>query len=174
MFDILPLSRLHDRRQFDCGVSELNHYLQNTARQHGAKGIARTFVLVNDQEPGVILGYYTLCACEVVTEKMLRKHAKKYPPKAPAAKLARLAVDRRQQGKGLGSFMMVDAFNKILSVSEILGIIGFFVDAKDQIAKNFYLHYGFIELVEDPFELYLPMETLKTALADRFQSNIEK
>ncbi len=174
MFEIAPLTRLHDRRRFDCGVSELNHYLQNTARQHGTKGIARTFVLVNDQEPGVILGYYTLCACEVVTEKMPRKHAKKYPPKAPAAKLARLAVDKGQQNKGLGSFLMVDAFNKILSASKILGIIGFFVDAKDQTAKKFYLRYGFIELPDDPLELYLPMETLAAAFADSPQSNIDR
>jgi GNAT superfamily N-acetyltransferase len=174
MLDIAPLTRLHDRRRFDCGVSELNHYLQNTARQHSAKGIARTFVLVNDQTPGIILGYYTLCACEVVTEKMPRKHAKKYPPRAPAAKLARLAVDKQQQGRGLGSFMMVDAFNKVLSVSRILGIIGFFVDAKDETAKKFYLRYGFIALPDDPFELYIPMETLQAAFADSPQSTIDK
>jgi len=45
---IEPLGSSHDRAGFDCGVTSLNRYLRETARQHVAKGIGKTFVLVED------------------------------------------------------------------------------------------------------------------------------
>jgi hypothetical protein len=36
-----------DRQQFDCGIPELNEYLQRYARQNHTRGIAKTFVAVN-------------------------------------------------------------------------------------------------------------------------------
>lgn len=46
MIQIEALSNRHNRKQFDCGNESLNRYLQQTARQHAQKGIARTFVLM--------------------------------------------------------------------------------------------------------------------------------
>lgn len=59
------------------------------------------------------------------------EYAKKYPRKVPAAKLARLAVTMDRQRQGLGGLMMVDAMRRTLAVAENIGIIGFFVDAKN-------------------------------------------
>ena len=59
--------------------------------------------------------------------------------------------------------MMVNAIERIIRVSEHLGIIGFFVDAKDQNAKAFYQQFGFIALPDNPLELFLPIATLKQA-----------
>ena len=81
----------------DCGNDELNRYLRSTARQHLEKGMSRTFVLIDDNNPTMILGYYTLAACEIHAEKLPRKYSKKYPSKVPAAKLARLAVSEIKQ-----------------------------------------------------------------------------
>jgi len=47
MLRVEPLSRLHDRKSFDCGQPALNDYLQKTALQHIEKGISRTFVLID-------------------------------------------------------------------------------------------------------------------------------
>ena len=63
-------------------------------------------------------------------------------------------------GAGLGTHMMINAIERILVVSEHLGIIGFFVDAKDDTAKRFYEQFGFIPL-SDPLHLFLPMKTLQ-------------
>ena len=65
---VQSLSKQHQRTAFDCGNAALNHYLQTTARQHQNKGIARTYVLINEATPEKILAYMTLTVCEVVSE----------------------------------------------------------------------------------------------------------
>ena len=161
---IETLTREHNREAFDCSNQDLNRYLRNTARQHIEKGISRTFVLVEESKQTEILGFFTLASCEILIEKLPRKYAKKYPARAPTAKLARLAVQKKLQRKGLGAQMMVNAIERILRVSEHLGIIGFFVDAKNHGARSFYQQFGFIPLPDNPLELFLPLATLRKAL----------
>ncbi len=157
------LTRAHDRQGFDCGSIDLSRYLRNTARQHSEKGISRSFVLVDDENPSEILGFFTLASCEILVEKLPRKYAKKYPARAPAAKLARLAIAKHMQKKGLGTHMMLNAMDRILRVAEHLGIIGFFVDDKDNEAAMYYQHFGFIPLPDNPLELFLPLATIRQA-----------
>jgi ribosomal protein S18 acetylase RimI-like enzyme len=163
MLKIEPLTKNHDRVEFDCGADDLNRYLQRTARQHLEKGMSKTFVLIDDNIPKKILGYYTLAACEIHVEKLPRKYSKKYPSKVPAAKLARLAVSKIKQRQGCGTIMVVNAIERILLVSKNLGIIGFFVDAKNEEAKGYYEKFGFISLPDTPLELFLPIATLQQA-----------
>ncbi|MBI5897281.1 MAG: GNAT family N-acetyltransferase [Desulfobacterales bacterium] len=162
---IEPLTRAHQRKAFDCGSSVLNAYLRNTARQQSEKGISRTFVLVEDKNPYQILGFFTLAACEILVDKLPEKYAKRYPSQAPAAKLARLAVAGDMQRKGLGTHMLLDAMGRILHVADHLGIIGFFVDAKDDAAAKFYRQFGFLPLPENSLELFLPLATIRKAFS---------
>ena len=163
MLKIETLSRDHDRSGFDCGNDALNQYLRKIARQHLNKGISRTFVLVDDDMPTEILGFFTLASCEIFVEKLPHKYAKKYPSKASAAKLARLAVAKDRQRQGLGTHMMINAIERVIRVSQNLGIIGFFVNAKDNKAKAYYGQFGFIPLPDSPLELFLPLATLRNA-----------
>lgn len=165
MLQVELLSRLHDRNGFDCGESELNDYLLRTARQHVEKGVSRTFVLVDSGQPEKILAFFTLTACEVVTSGLPANLARKYPARAPAAKLARLAVSSDQQRRGLGGVMMVEAMKRTLAVAENIGIIGFFVDAKNPRAVEYYRQFGYIDLPSTPLELFLPLDSLRPALA---------
>lgn len=163
MLKITTLEKEHDRSLFDCGKEALNLFLRNIARQHIVKGISKTFVLIEDTAQTEILGFFTLAFCEIVVAKLPHKYAKKYPPKAPGAKLARLAVDKKFQRKGYGSIMMMNAIERILMISEHVGIIGFFVDAKDEQAKKYYEQFGFIPLPDNHLELFIPLETLRQA-----------
>ncbi|MFH1932164.1 MAG: GNAT family N-acetyltransferase [Pseudomonadota bacterium] len=163
MLKIETVSRGHNRSGFDCGNDALNQYLKKIALQHLNKGLSRTFVLVDDNIPTEILGFFTLVSCEIFVDKLPRKYAKKYPSKAPAAKLARLAVAKDRQRQGLGTHMMINAVERVIRVSQDLGIIGFFVDAKDNKAKGYYEQFGFIQLPDNPLELFLPLATLRNA-----------
>lgn len=164
MLLIEELGKQHDRKNFDCGEVALNAFLQTLARQQQEKGISKTFVLVDHSKPKVILGYFSLTACEVVSENLPPALAKKYPARAPGAKLARLAIDRRQQRKGYGQILMVEAMKKTLVVAENIGIIGFFVDAKNHDARVYYGQFGFISFRERPLEMFLPLATLRQAI----------
>jgi ribosomal protein S18 acetylase RimI-like enzyme len=158
------LTRRHDRKGFDCGDPALNDYLKKTARQHIEKGISKTFVLVDTEEPTKIFGFFTLASCDVVTSGLPAKYTGIYPAKAPAAKMARLAVSIDQQRQGLGTIMMAEAMKRILAVAENIGIIGFFVDAKTQAARAYYEQFGFIALPNNPLELFLPLHSIKSAM----------
>ena len=163
MLKIEVLSQEHNRADFDCGTDELNQYLRHIARQHLNKGMSRTFVLIDDTKPTEILGFFTLASCEIHADNLPHKYAKKYPYIAPAAKLARLAVAGERQRQGLGTHMMMNAIERIITVSENLGIIGFLVDAKNNDAKAYYEQFGFIPLPDNPSKLFLPLATLRQA-----------
>jgi ribosomal protein S18 acetylase RimI-like enzyme len=164
MLRIELLSRGHEREDFSCGERDLDDYLKRTARQHNDKGISRTFVLVDSDAPAKIWGFFTLASCEVVAAELPPEYAKKYPRKAPAAKLARLAVGMDRHRQGLGGIMMVDAMRRTLAVAENIGIIGFFVDAKNQSAREYYEQYGFVALPDHSRALFLPLATLAAAV----------
>ena len=133
MPEIASLARHHDRSRFDCGVPELNSFLRVTARQHGDKGISRTFVLSDQEKPSAIIGYFTLTLCEVRTEHLPAAYAKKYPQHGlPAVRLARLAVSGKNQRKGYGGLLLSEAIHRTLLIAEQAGLIGLFADAKDE------------------------------------------
>ncbi len=165
MFRIERLSRAHRRDQFDCGNAELNDYLRHTARQHADKGLSRTEVLVDAASPGEILGFVTLSLTDISTDSLPSRYAKKYPSKAHGVRLARLAVTKTRQREGLGLLLMAHALENTLHVADRTGIIGLFVDAKDETASGYYRRFGFIPLPDDPQKLFLPLATLRAAAA---------
>lgn len=159
---VVLLTRDHDRAGFDCGVPELNRFLKATARQHNDKGISRTFVLSDEQNPKVILGFFTLTICEVNIKEIPAVYAKKYPPQhgLPAVRLARLAVSVKERGKRYGETLLGEAVHRTATIAGQAGLIGLFVDAKDEAAKRFYEKYGFVTTEDRPRQLFLPADTL--------------
>ncbi|MDN5863770.1 MAG: GNAT family N-acetyltransferase [Gammaproteobacteria bacterium] len=161
---IEPLAPNHDRSGFDCGVSALNRYLRETARQHADKGISRSFVLTDASAPDKILGFFTLSVCEIQAERLPSRIARKYPRTIPAARLARLAIAKNRQREGLGRLLMVDAMLRCLAAAESVGIVALFVDARDEAAARYYAQYGFIPLPDQTLTLCLPLKTLRESL----------
>ena len=167
MLTIRPLDATHKRAGFDCGTITLNDFLRKTAAQHRDKGLSNTFVLSDNESPADILGFFTLSFLEVDVSILPTEHARRLPKSSrlPAAKLDRLAIDKRYQGKGYGSILLADAVKRVVgTIKESGGIVGFFVDAKDERAKQFYLNFGFIPLQDTPLSLFLPLKTLLTGI----------
>ncbi len=161
-----PLSKSHDRDGFDCGSEPLNLFLKQTARQHAARGISRTFVLVNESasEPKPILGFFALNLCQIQSEALPPEEARKLPRNVSGVRLGRLAVARELQGQGLGKILLVATMKKFLEIFNTAGGISLFLDAKDQKAKAFYEHFGFVPLPSNELELFLPVATIQEAL----------
>ncbi len=151
----------HDRDSFDCGNEALNQYFRQIARQHIQKGISLTFVVVDTEQPKTVLGFFTLSLCEVRAEKLLPQLAKKYPSRVPGVKLARLAVAKTWQRQGIGEILMIEAMQCAMVIAENAGIIGLFVDARDDAAKVYYDRYGFVSLEDPPLEMFLPLQTIR-------------
>ncbi len=165
MIKIEELSKAHNRNDFDCGQDYLNKYLKHTARQHIDKGISRTYVLIDVSEPSTILGFYTISVCEIKSESIPDPYRIKYPHVIPGAKLARLAVHKDYFRQGKGKKLMVHAMEKAILVAETTGIVGFFVDAKDEEAIQYYKQYGFISFPNNRLTMFLPLDTLRSAFS---------
>ena len=150
----------HDREAFDCGEASLNEYLRQLARQKADRDLGVTFVLVPGRGSAQVLGYYTLVAGtvagEVVPETSLEGQRT-----VPVVRLARLAVDRRSQGQGLGELLLFHALHRVQAVAETVGAHAVVVDALNEGARRFYLRYGFRTFLDDPLHLYLTLAAIR-------------
>ena len=155
------LTRRHDRQSFDCGVSELGEFLRRHARQNADKDISRTFVAVAPGSSRVV-GYYTICAGAIDFEQLPSVSARGLPQySVPTATLARLAVDRSEQGKGLGASLIYNALRRLQRLADEVGICAVTVDASDFSVRDFYLSFEFQPLLDDDLHLFLLMATIR-------------
>lgn len=113
-------------------------------------------MLVEGDDPAP-RGFYTLAATAVALAALPEALAKRLPryPLVPAALMGRLAVDARHRGRGLGQFLLMDAFARTLR-SEVAAF-AFVVDAKDDAAAAFYAAHAFRPLSADGRRLFIPM-----------------
>jgi ribosomal protein S18 acetylase RimI-like enzyme len=108
----------------------------------------------------MVCGYFTLVAGSVRFDTIpdhQRKRLPRYP--IPTAHLAKLAVDSRFQGRGLGEALLIEALRKAAIAGEALAVFAIDVLALNDSAKNFYLKYGFVPLLDNPHHLYLHVKT---------------
>ena len=156
---VVLLEASHDRSQFDCGVEPLNIYLRQYALQNQKKGIVRNYVTCRGTR---VVGFYSLAygsAAQADAPPALTKGIGKYP--IPLMILARLAVDLREKGQGLGKALLKDAVLRTLQAADIAGLKAIFVQAKDQDSERFYARHGFIPSPGDPFHLFFPLDPLR-------------
>ncbi|MDR3553681.1 MAG: GNAT family N-acetyltransferase [Syntrophobacteraceae bacterium] len=152
MLAITKLAVTHDPADFDCDSEELNNFIRLYALAGQRASISQTYVAVYGVE---IVGYHTLVVGEIVYDdapERLAKGLPRYP--VPTLLLARLAVDCRWQGKGLGAALVADAMRRTLQVADIAGVRALLVHAKDDTARSFYMHLGFEVFPDEPFVLY--------------------
>ena len=78
--------------------------------------------------------------------------------------LARLAVDFQHQGAGLGKALLKDALLRTEQAADIAGIRALLVHAKDEPARQWYLHWEFEPSPSDPLHLFLLLKDIKSML----------
>lgn len=155
---IEPLAKGHDRRAFSCGVEALDVYLKRFARQHAETKISRTYVAISGS---TVIGFYSLAMSGIRRENLPEKYLTRFPNfPLPVARLARLAVDLKHQGQGLGELLLADALQRCLHLSESIGMLGVIVDAKDAQARGWYERYEFERLPDAPLTLWLPTDAI--------------
>ena len=158
---IESLNTGHDRQGFYCGVEVLDHYFKKQARQNIKRRISRVFVATTGDNPGKMLGYYTLSALSIELNTLPEKLARKLPKHPiPAALIGRLAVSQTVQKHGIGKLLLADGIKRTLAVSDQIAVYALIVDAIDESAKEFYRQFGFRRLSDDSPRLFLPLKTI--------------
>jgi GNAT superfamily N-acetyltransferase len=160
---IEKLTRAHAVDGFDCGKEPLNQFLVCYALINQQAGSSQTYVGLADEE---LIGYYTLAFGAVEHAKAPERIGKglaKHP--IPLMVLARLAVSKSwQRGKGVGPGLLKDAVLRTLQAADIAGLRALAVHAKDDDARAFYEHFGFIQSPTDPYHLLVLLKDIKKEL----------
>jgi len=157
-----PLNKYHDIIDFDCGIQALNEYLKKYALQNQLSQGVKNYVVTRENK---VVGYFSLVFGSVSFENApnrLRQGLSHHP--IPILLLARLAVDQREKGKGLGKALLKEALLKTIRASEIAGLRAILVHAKDNSAKTFYQHFGFQSFASEGFTLYLLIKDIRKNL----------
>ena len=159
-------SERHDRARFTCGQADLDEFLKRFAMQQMRKNLTIVRVLVDSERPNEILGFYSLSAAQIEVASMReseRKALPRYP--LPCFRMGRLACSSEHQGRGIGRALMGLAVSRCVEAKTQVAAYALIVDAKDENAKAFYLHYGFKEMMDSPMSLYLPLAALSIGKA---------
>ena len=162
-----------DRTEFRSGNIDLDRFFQRYAGQNQFRHhIGTTYVAVQGDR---IVGFVTVSSGEMVAEKLAKSLRRRFPAyPLPILRLARLAVDERFQGRGIGRLLLRAMLILALEIRDRLGCIGIVVDAKPD-AVTFYSSLGFtpIDLISgalgdrpEPVAMFLPIGQIAAAAKD--------
>lgn len=157
------LNSQHLVADFACGSDALDDWLKRRALVNQTSGATRTFVTCIDNK---VFGYYALASGGISSEAALGKFRRNMPNPIPVVILARLALDRSCQGRGLGRALFRDAALRIERAADTIGIRGIIVHAISAEAKNFYVALGFDVSPIEPMTLMITLNDLRTCIAD--------
>lgn len=160
------VSPSHDLNVFRCGKPALDEWLHQHALHAETMRTARTFVGIDGDSESVVC-YFALSATMVLREheSVPGRVGRGSPNQIPAIMLARLAVDARVQGHGLGRATMIEALGRIVQAGRLVAARLVVVDAIDEEAANFYEHHGFRRMPAS-LRLYLKTSEVEASLDD--------
>lgn len=171
--EIRALSRDDDRGGFSCGQPDLDRFFQHYAGQNQFKlHLAVTHVALVKSR---VVGFATVAPCSIeratIPNARLKKRLPSYP--LPALRLARMGVDVRAQGFGLGQALLRYVLRLAVEQRNRLGCPGVLTDAKPETVR-FYERLGFRRLegvregllISEPLPMFLGIETIAAALSE--------
>jgi GNAT superfamily N-acetyltransferase len=135
--------------------ASLVDYLKRFALRHTEKDLlARTYLALEETAGTIrVAGYFSLSTVSVARASVTQLPALDRLPRfpVPGVLLARLAVDARVQGQGLGRYLLEEALGLTLQLAGA-GPVGFrllVTDAIDADAARFYERFGLVRLSEE-------------------------
>jgi GNAT superfamily N-acetyltransferase len=143
----------------------LNEFLRRYARKSHELGGAKTFLAIDDASNKTVLGFYSLSPASIEyarTPEIIRRGLARHD--VPGFRLARLAVERRMQGQGIGGQLLLAAGRRCLLASAEVGGVVLVIDAKNEKVAGWYASYGAVPLLDAPLTLLLPLSTIEAAL----------
>ncbi|MBS0562389.1 MAG: GNAT family N-acetyltransferase [Proteobacteria bacterium] len=156
-----PLADTHDLTAFSSGVEILDDWLRRRARANQVSGASRTFVVA---DRGKVVGYYALASGAIAVTAGVGRFRRNMPDPIPVAVLGRLAVDRSQQGKGLGRAMFRDCALRVAQAADLIGIRGIVVHAISDQARAFYIALGFDPSPADEMTLMIRLTDIRAMI----------
>lgn len=134
-----------DILRFESDSPELNAFLKEDALKNQTELVSKTYLCYHSNK---LIGYITFATDILKAEEMLKEaRIESIPYKEyPAIKIARLAIDKRYERRGVGTFLLKVAVGKAYDISERVGCRFITVDSKQE-SIGFYKKSGGFKLV---------------------------
>lgn len=145
---IEQLAPAHDRGTFRCGIPSFDKYLRAQAGRDAAKSLAAVFV--GELASGKVVGYYALSSATVLLPDLLgggQRVVSRYPALI-AARLTRLAVDKRHRGQGYAGALLRDVVARLQASP--LKPMALIAEVQNEAARHFLEHAGFQSFADQP------------------------
>lgn len=170
--EVRLLTKEDDRSGFSCGQADLDRFFEHYAGQNQFKlHLSVTYVAVLASR---LVGFATVAPATIdraaIPNTRLRKRLPTYP--LPTLRLARLGVDSRTQGAGIGKALLAHVLTLALAQRDQLGCVGVVTDAKPE-AVAFYTSLGFApmedvregQLTSDALPMFLGIASIAASLS---------
>jgi GNAT superfamily N-acetyltransferase len=144
---------------FDCGKPALNEWLIRHALNNQTSCTSRAWVDVETGSSEVV-AFYASATASLLRSSAPKRVQRNQPEEMPAILLARMAVDARHAGHGLGAALLKHFMLKALEVAQSVEVRVLLIHAKDDETKSFYMHCGFVESPFDPLVLMMLLRHL--------------
>jgi GNAT superfamily N-acetyltransferase len=158
-----PLADAHELNDFFSGVGSLDDWLKRRALANQVSGASRTFVLAENRK---VVGYYALASGAIAVASSVGRFRRNMPDPIPVAVLGRLAIDRAQQGRGLGRALFRDCALRVAHAADTIGIRGIVVHAISDQAKAFYQALGFDPSPREPMTLMVTLADIRSLMGE--------
>jgi len=158
---------IHERTTFDCGLVELNTFLQRHAYRHMKVRVSKTMVLSSSKQLSnkkyPICAFYTVAPSSIQRKTLpqnLSKSLPHYP--IPVFLIAQLAVHEKVQGQRLGKITLIKSLEFLWQVNQQMPAYAVIVDCLNETVERFYQKYGFqyLHKKECKSRMFLPMKTV--------------
>ncbi|HJJ38983.1 MAG TPA: GNAT family N-acetyltransferase [Methanocorpusculum sp.] len=151
---ILPIDKSINLTSFTCTEPELNDFLKTDALNDHENLYSITRIICYDK---TIIGFFTLIADNISVKTIPENEYSDYHyNKLPAVKIARLAVDKNYEHKGIGTLIITEILSVVNLISDNVGCRIITVDAKEN-ALGFYRKFTFREVISKKNQEYIPM-----------------
>lgn len=181
MVSIRALSSADDRNAFRSGNEDLDRFFgKYSSLNQFVHHLGVTYVAVEKER---IVGYSTVAPATLQGDdfpSIRSRRLPRYP--LPALRLARLAVGKEYQGKGVGTGLLRYVLSLALVLSARVGCVGILVDAKPT-AVAYYAGFGFEERTAamgqsgerpEPVLMFLSLDQVRDAIGDAPQGRVSR
>ena len=154
--------RRHDRKQFDSGAAVLDEWLRRYAGQNRRRDTAATWVIADAAD--VVVAYASIAMTGIDRSAAPETLAKGAPDPVPALLLARLAVDHRHTGLGIGTVLAGHVLATAAELNEKAACRAVVVTALNSTARAWWERLGFHHFDPKQFDLYLLTADIEATL----------
>lgn len=148
--------------EFACGDASLDRFIRRFAVETQKSGKSRTYVTTRGDR---VVGYYSLAPGSVAPDRAIaRAAAGQDAQDVPIILIGRLAVDVAEQGRGLGSQLLLDALRRCVAGAEVIGGRTVLVHARDEVARSFWLAHDFEPCPVDERHLMVLLKDVRATL----------